>query len=118
MPAKTDFPAAFAELRAIMQPYEPDMLIVTDTADNYYLNTKTLGTNKKPLAFGAVQIKKNYVAFHLFPLYLFPDLIETCSDALKKKMQGKTCFNFKAPDDALIAELRDLTARGYARMQG
>jgi len=36
MPAKTDFPAAFAELRAIMQPYEPDMLIVTDTADNYY----------------------------------------------------------------------------------
>lgn len=118
MPAKTDFPAAFAELRAIIQPYESDMLIVADTADNYYLNTKTIGTNKKPVAFGAVQIKKNYVAFHLFPLYLFPDLVENCSDALKKKMQGKTCFNFKAPDDALIAELRDLTARGYARMQG
>ena len=116
MPPKADFPAAFTELRAIMQTYESEMQIVANTDDNYYLNTKVIGPNKKPVAFGAVQIKKNYVAYHLFPLYLYPELVESCSDALKKKMQGKTCFNFKAPDAALFAELRGLTARGHERM--
>lgn len=118
MPAKADFPAVFAELRTILQAWEPEMLIEADTDGNYYLNTKAIGANKKPVAFGAVQVKKNYVAYHLFPLYLFPDLLDGCSDALKKKMQGKTCFNFKAPDDGLFTELRDLTARGYARLKG
>lgn len=117
MPVKADFPAAFAELKAILQVYEAHMQIEANSDDNYYLNTKLLGPNKKPLYFGSVQIKKNYVAYHLFALYMFPDLIESCSEALKSKMQGKTCFNFKAPDAALFAELRDLTSRGYERLK-
>ena len=28
-------------------------------------------------------------------------------------MQGKSCFNFKAVDEATLAELRQLTERGF-----
>jgi hypothetical protein len=32
--------------------------------------------------------------------------------ALKKRMQGKTCFNFKSVDKELFAELKKLTQEG------
>jgi hypothetical protein len=32
-------------------------------------------------------------------------------------MQGKSCFNFKQVDEALLAELGSLTRRGFARFQ-
>jgi hypothetical protein len=32
-------------------------------------------------------------------------------------MQGKSCFNFTRPDDALFAELDRLTAAGFARFR-
>jgi len=69
--------------------------------------------NKKPLFFGAVQIKKNYVSFYLMPIYVQPKLLEKISEALKKRMQGKSCFNFKEVDKDLFEELGDLTQAGY-----
>jgi hypothetical protein len=40
-------------------------------------------------------------------------LAATISPALKKRMQGKSCFNFKAiPQPELIAELTRLTKAG------
>jgi hypothetical protein len=32
---------------------------------------------------------------------------------LKKRMQGKTCFNFAEIDPALFRQLADLTAAGF-----
>ena len=40
-------------------------------------------------------------------------MLDDLSPSLRKRMQGKSCFNFKAPDKALFAELADLTRRGY-----
>jgi hypothetical protein len=57
-----------------------------------------------------VQINKNYVSFHLMPVYMFPELLEHCSPELKKRMQGKACFNFTRLDEALFIELARLTA--------
>ncbi len=38
----------------------------------------------------------------------------TISPALRKRMQGKACFNFKAvPEPALLDELRRLTEAGF-----
>ncbi len=54
--------------------------------------------------FGAAVIKKNYVSFHLMPVYVHPDLLEGISDGLRKRMQGKSCFNFKALDEDTLAE--------------
>lgn len=40
------------------------------------------------------------------------------SPALRKRMQGKSCFNFTRVDDALFFELVDLTARCRAAQDG
>jgi hypothetical protein len=66
------------------------------------------------MQFGSVRLGKAYVSFHLMPLYMNESLSGTISPALRKRMQGKTCFNFKTvPDAALLAELERLTAAGF-----
>ena len=49
------------------------------------------------------------------PVYVFPELLETISPELKKRMQGKSCFNFKVVDETLLSELRELTKAGYTQ---
>ena len=48
--------------------------------------------------------------YHLFPLYFNPKLQATIPKELLPRKQGKTCFNFRRPDPALIAMLDTLTA--------
>jgi hypothetical protein len=61
-----------------------------------------------------VRLGKAYVSFHLVPLYMCPALAKSVSPALKKRMQGKACFNFKAdPEPELIAALTRLTAAAF-----
>ena len=54
------------------------------------------------------------VSFQLMPLYWEPALAKGISLNLRKRMQGKSCFNFVAPDVALFRELGRLTNRGFA----
>ncbi len=109
---RADFAAVFDRLRAILVPYAADMVVVKDTADWYYLDTKVIGPNKKPVMFAAVRPGKGYVSYHLMPLYMNAKLQATVSPALRKRQQGKACFNFTAVDDDLFAELERLTAAG------
>ena len=51
------------------------------------------------------------------PLYMDAELTATISPALRKRMQGKSCFNFTRLDETLFAELDDLTARGLERFR-
>ena len=46
-----------------------------------------------------------------------PDLLAGLSDALKRRMQGKSCFNFKAVDKDLFQELARLTQKSVARVK-
>jgi hypothetical protein len=46
---------------------------------------------------------------------VFPDLLAGISDGLRKRMQGKSCFNFTAPDDVAFAELADLARASVER---
>ena len=48
-------------------------------------------------------------------VYACPELLQTISPGLKKRMQGKACFNFRAPDVALFAELSELTKAGLEK---
>ena len=64
-----------------------------------------------------MQIKKNYVSYYLMPVYMFPDLLNDIPDNLKKRMQGKSCFNFTSLDDELIDKLTDLTNKSLARVR-
>jgi hypothetical protein len=102
----------FLSLRKILSEYSEDMIVKHDTDLNYYLDTRKT-YNKKPVFFGAVQIKKNYVSYHLMPVYMSPALLAGMSPELKKRMQGKSCFNFKTMDEKLFEELAGLTRKGY-----
>jgi hypothetical protein len=55
------------------------------------------------------------VSFHLLFLYYNPAALKALSPALKKRMQGKACFNFTAIDNACFAELERLIAEGLKR---
>jgi hypothetical protein len=99
----------FSTLKDILKPYEPDFHVMRDEADNYYLETvKADGT---PEMFAAVQIKKIYVSFHLFPVYLDPALLGKISDSLRKRMQGKSCFNFGPKHIIPVDEMTSLIAK-------
>jgi len=84
-----------------------------DKNDNYNLNAGYDDKRKTDIYFGAVQIKKNYVSFHLMPVYINPKLLEGISPELKKRMQGKSCFNFKVVDKTLLADLSELTKKSF-----
>jgi hypothetical protein len=65
----------------------------------------------RPLFVAAVKTRKNYVSYHLMPLCA-PAVLKRLSPALKKRLQGKTCFNFTSVDAELAAELDQLTKSG------
>jgi hypothetical protein len=109
-----DFANAFFALKTVFAKYEKYLHINADTREKYYLETRSPSLNGKPLFFGAVIRGRAYVSFHLMPLYWDASLAKGMSADLKKRMQGKSCFNFLAPDAALFRELGKLTARGFA----
>jgi hypothetical protein len=116
----TDLEPVFADLRSIMLPYADHLVSTVDDEEELYLDTKHIQGNKKPLWFGGVQIKKRYVSYHLMPVYVNPGLLEGISPELRKRMQGKSCFNFTTSDPALFNELAALTKAGFEdyRKQG
>ncbi|WP_437510452.1 hypothetical protein [Sorangium sp. So ce1099] len=107
--------STFEALRSILQRHARHLVVVHDTPDNYYLDTRTKGPNGKPLFFGATRAGRAYTSFYLMPVYTNPELLGGVSPELKKRMQGKSCFNFKTNEPALFAELEALTGRCFER---
>jgi hypothetical protein len=117
MATKDQFRRVFDRLRHILTPYRAALVVVHDSENELYLDTHHVMKNGRPLYFGSTIIKKNYVSFYLMPVYLHPEMLDGISDALRKRMQGKSCFNFKEPNEELFTELEELTRRGFARYQ-
>ena len=113
----SNFQPVFARLRALLEPYAEQLTLTHDDPHHYALDGPFSPEYKRVLFFGSVKTQKNYVSFYLMPVYMVPELLETISPELKKHMQGKSCFNFKSVDEALIAELGALTGRGFERFQ-
>ncbi len=113
MPTEKDFSQVFHDLKAIMEPLEKDLVLKKDESDNYYLNVHHTREDGYQGAFGGVEIKKNYVSYHLMPVYAYPELLRDVSPALKKRMQGKSCFNFTKTEAETLKELGDLTQKGF-----
>jgi len=109
-----DLSAVFDELRSILAPYAAQLSATRDDDKELYVDTNHIQKNKKPLFFGAVQVKKSFVSFHLMPVYLQPELLVGISEGLQNRMQGKSCFNFTEIDIALFRELVALTSAGFA----
>jgi hypothetical protein len=109
-----DLSAVFVELRKVMAPYAAKLVSTRDDGQELYVDTHHIQKNKKPLFFGAVQVKKSYVSFHLMPVYMKPELLAPVSPELRARMQGKSCFNFSQTETALFKELATLVKAGYA----
>jgi hypothetical protein len=116
MPAQIEFPLVFDSLKSILKPYAEKLTVKTDTGDTFYLDAAYSERWKKEIFFGSVQVKKNYVSFHLMPVYMYPDLLKNASPELKKRMQGKSCFNFKKIETQLFEELSQLAKQGFERL--
>jgi hypothetical protein len=97
---RADFAAVFAALKSVLATHEKRLTVKADTPIEYTLLTRSASPfpqhKGQPMYFGSVRLGKAYVSFHLMPLYMCPVLNQEISPALKKRMQGKTCFNFKA----------------------
>ena len=111
-----DFPTVFSSLRPVLAKHAKRLAVKVDTPVEYTLVTKTASPfpqhKGQPLYFGSVRLGKAYVSLHLLPLYMCPALTGKMSPGLKKRMQGKACFNFRSdPDPELLDELRQLTER-------
>lgn len=114
-----EFEKVYERLKSILQKYERGPLKADPNEPGYYALTGPASdlTRGNDLWVGAVRIGKNYVSYHFMPVYGFPELLDGISPALRKRMQGKSCFNFKSVDETLFAELAGLTERGVQRFR-
>ena len=115
MPKQNDFESTFAKLKEILSAFESKLILVADTKNYYALETPLVMKNKRRMYFAGIKIGKAYVSYHLMPVYACPEVREAISPELKKRMQGKSCFNFTTPDERLFKQLAKLTKVGFKR---
>ena len=111
---RTDFATVETRLRGILEPYRGRLAATKDGPDG--LTLEIPGLEGKPWGYVAgTRLGKRYVSLYLMPVYAFPDLAEALSPALRRRKQGKSCFNFSTVDEPLFAELAGVMAAGFER---
>ena len=89
------------------------MVVKHDGPGIYYLESAPVPKYGTEVFFGAVQAGKGQVSFHFMPIYVFPEMRDTLSPALKKRLRGTSKFTFTELDAPLLKELAALTRKGY-----
>jgi hypothetical protein len=106
----TDLDAVHDRLKAILEPYRAELHATKDGPAGLALEIP--GLEGKPWGYVAgTRLGKRYVSYYLMGVYARPELAVGMSPGLKRRMQGKSCFNFTKVDEPLFAELQALTAR-------
>jgi len=113
--AKPDFIPIFSALRQILEPFSDRLAVQADKPGNYHLENRSILHRGKPLYFAGVRTNKNYVSFYLMSMYYNPAAVKSLSPSLRKRMQGKACFNFVSVDQECFAELGRLAEAGIKR---
>ena len=114
----TDLRETFAAIRPLFARHASKGIVLHDEPHRYYLGTHEVrAKDGYRTQLGGVEVKKNHVSAHLMPVYIYPDLVEEIDPELRKRMQGKSCFNFRQPDPTLLGELRALIEAGVKRFQ-
>jgi hypothetical protein len=104
-----DLAAVDRRRRDILGPYR-DRFSVQEGEKGMMLETR--GQEGQTWGFVAgTRLNKHYVSFYLMSVYAQPELLDAISPELRRRMQGKSCFNFSTVDEGLLAELRELTDR-------
>jgi hypothetical protein len=109
-----DFGAVDLRLREILAPLRSRLVATKDGPGGLALEIP--GLEGKPWGYVAgIRRGKRYVSYYLMSVYAFPDLLDGLSPELRRRMQGKSCFNFTTVDEPLFAELDRLTKAGFER---
>jgi hypothetical protein len=112
-----DLDAVHDRLREVLAPYRETLVATKDGPGG--LSLEIPGLEGKPWGYVAgTRVGKRYVSYYLMPVYGSPELLASISPTLRKRMQGKACFNFTTIDDGLLEELADLTRRGVEIHRG
>lgn len=109
----TDLDAVFERLKAILEPYGRRMHVIADEPYGYSVDMAPEAERNPTTWFGGVRKGKRYVSYYLMPVYVEPALLDDVSPELRRRMHGKSCFNFTAVDDTLCEDLEDLTRAGF-----
>lgn len=108
----------FETLRAFYAVHADKCVVLHDDPSRYYIGTHEVrAKDGYRTGFGGVEIKKAYVSAHLMPVYVHPDILKDVSPELRKRMQGKSCFNFKKPNGILFDELDVLIRAGVSQFE-
>jgi hypothetical protein len=106
-----DFAAVDRRLRQILEPLRSRFAVTRDGPEG--MTVEIPGLEGKPWGYIAgVRRGKSYVSFYLMSVYSSPELMASMSPELRRRMQGKACFNFTKIDEPLFAELARLTEAG------
>ncbi|HVF78260.1 MAG TPA: hypothetical protein VNA28_08170 [Solirubrobacteraceae bacterium] len=107
----------FAALRALLERHAASLAVIRDEPDHYQVQANRAGPSGTHMWFGAVHKREGHVSVHLMPVQSHPDLLDSLSDELRERMEGRSCFNF-TPQDAtpkLLGELSELVDLGVER---
>ena len=104
-----DLAAVDQRLRRILAPYR-DRFSVREDEQGVMLEVP--GQEGQTWGFVAgTRMGKRYVSYYLMSVYAQPQLLESMSPELRRRMQGKSCFNFATVNEGLLGELEQLTSR-------
>jgi len=103
------FDAVYSRLCQLLRKHKNKLSVMVEKPGTLWMDVTGELYRGKPLFFGGVRLGKNYVSYHLMPVYMTKVGL---SPELKKRMQGKACFNFSSVDEKLFGELDKLTAEG------
>ena len=113
MPKPAALDETFAALRGMLATQAKRLVVMVDKPGDYQVGSPTKKDRiGRPLYIAGVKTGKNYVSFHVMPIYMKPALLKTVPPALKKRMQGKACFNFTTVDRDQLKELAAVTKAG------
>ena len=112
------FPEIQARLRALLEQYAPPLFVTADGPSGYVLDMAPEGQRDPSTWFAGTRLGARYVSFYLMPVYVEPSLLDGISPELRRRMQGKSCFNFGKVDEPLLAELAALTRAGFEATGG
>ena len=113
MPA--DLSATFTTLRGVLKKHATKLLVTSDTPTDFVVaHPARTDRSGRPLFVAAVQVRKRYVSYHLMPVYAMPALLKSLTPDLRRRMQGKACFNFTEIRPTQLQELSTLTKSGIA----
>ena len=106
------FTAVEDRLREILEPLRSKLVATRDQPGDFALEIP--GLEGLPWGYVAgIRRGKRYVSYYLMSVYADPEISASMSPELRRRMQGKSCFNFTHVDEPLFAELAHITTATF-----